>query len=66
MVGGWAGRILRVDLSRRAYWEEPTERYAERYRGEDTYGTQERLLKKLRERVRVLWIGLAGERLRTM
>jgi ABC-type dipeptide/oligopeptide/nickel transport system ATPase subunit len=30
------------------------------YWGEDTYGTQERLLKKLRERVRVLWIGLAG------
>ena len=30
---GWAGNILRVDLTGRKWWVEPTERYAERFIG---------------------------------
>ncbi len=30
---GWAGKILRVDLTGRRYWTEPTARYAERFIG---------------------------------
>lgn len=30
---GWTGKILRVDLSKRRSWVEPTERYAERFIG---------------------------------
>ena len=30
---GWAGKILRVDLTGRRYWTEPTEKYAERFIG---------------------------------
>jgi len=30
---GWTGKILRVDLSGRRSWVEPTERYAERFIG---------------------------------
>ncbi len=30
---GWAGKILRVDLTGRRYWTEPTGKYAERFIG---------------------------------
>jgi aldehyde:ferredoxin oxidoreductase len=30
---GWAGKILRVDLTERRYWTEPTAKYAERFIG---------------------------------